>query len=50
MKEPMHKFVRDLKNDRQFFACKPHRNRVFSEHCSYFWKNVTCKKCLKEKK
>lgn len=45
-KKPVHKFFRKLTTQAQYLKCTE-RRADFSEHVSYFWAKVTCKKCLR---
>lgn len=49
MSKLVHKFNRTDNYRTQVQACKPDEPVTMAENLTYFWKNVTCKKCLKLK-
>lgn len=43
------KFYRRVAQGDQYLLCNG-KKANFSEHCSYFWARVNCKKCLAKRK
>lgn len=45
--KPVHKFKRRLKEGDQYILCSWKKANMKEKNLSYFWDNVTCKKCRK---